>query len=347
MGQGYRLGNYEFKVEEFFPEKIFNRITDIRVEKREIIKEEAKNRRRRKKLSKDGKLTILAADHPGRRITSSGVDPLIMGNRQEYLGRVLRVITDEEFDGVMGTPDVLEDLFIVNYLVKQNGGKGFLDGKVMLGCMNRGGLKATAFEMDDRFTAWTAESIKEMNLDGAKLMFRLEPSEEASGKTISYCARAITELNKYDIPAFVEPLPVDPMTEGFSTRKVAEELIKTNGVATALGDSSRGIWLKIPYCENFELVAKSTTCPILMLGGASRGDPTPILEQFSKGMRSGANVRGVLVGRNVLFPGKEGPQAVASAVNRIVHQEISAKQAIEHLMEIRGRNMDFLTRYFS
>ena len=46
------------------------------------------------------------------------------------------MITSEEFDGVMGTTDILEDLFLVNYLLKGMGKKPFLDGKVLLGCMN-------------------------------------------------------------------------------------------------------------------------------------------------------------------------------------------------------------------
>ncbi|MCL0039283.1 aldolase, partial [Dehalococcoidia bacterium] len=69
----------------------------------------------------------VAADHPARGITASNGDPLIMGNRHQYLGRVLRVITSEEFDGVMGTTDILEDLFLVNYLLKGGGKKPFLD----------------------------------------------------------------------------------------------------------------------------------------------------------------------------------------------------------------------------
>lgn len=34
---------------------------------------------------------VLSADHPGKLITKSGDDPIAMGDRQEYLGRVLIV----------------------------------------------------------------------------------------------------------------------------------------------------------------------------------------------------------------------------------------------------------------
>jgi hypothetical protein len=68
---------------------------------------------------RDGKLTGVAADHPGRMVIRSGDDPIGMYDRQEYLGRVLRVVTNPDVDGIMATMDVIEDVFIVNHLVKQ------------------------------------------------------------------------------------------------------------------------------------------------------------------------------------------------------------------------------------
>ena len=36
---------------------------------------------------------------------------------------------------------------------------GALEGKVVIGSMNRGGLQGAAFEFDDRFTAYTPQEI--------------------------------------------------------------------------------------------------------------------------------------------------------------------------------------------
>jgi hypothetical protein len=52
-----------------------------------------------------------------------------------------------------------------------------------------------------------------------------------------------------------------------------------------------------------------------------------------------------MVGRNVTFPGREDPAAVAQAINLIIHQGISADEAIKATMANRNREMDFLTRY--
>jgi len=320
-------------------------ITDVRVDDPGIIEKSAQRRKKRQKLAHDGKLAILASDHPARRVTKSGDEPVRMGNRHEFLGRILRVATSREFDGVMGTTDIIEDLLIVDQLLVERGGVSFLDGKVLLGCMNRGGLSGASFEMDDRFTSFTADSIFRLRLDGAKLMFRLDVKDTKSLDTIEACAKAINGLNMHSIPVFLEAFSVERTAEGYKTLKTAEELIKTIGVATALGDSSKGIWLKIPYAEGFDRVANATTCPILMLGGESKGDPTSILEEFAKGMTAGPNVRGALVGRNVLFPGPEDPSAVADAVSRIVHQKYSVSQAVAHIAQVHGRELDRLSAF--
>ena len=66
------------------------------------------------------------------------------------------------------------------------------------------------------------------------------------------------------------------------------------------------------------------------------------LENFERGMGTAYNVRGALVGRNVLFAGPDDPAAVAEAINLIVHEELSAVEAIRKARSIRGTKMDLL-----
>lgn len=339
----YSVDGYGFDLERFFPKALFDEITNIRVSDPDLPLRHAQARKRREVLAPDGKLTVLATDHPARGITKSGDDPLAMGNRWQYLGRVLRVAMSEEFDGIMGPTDILEDLFILDYLHVARGGSSFLDGKVLLGCMNRGGLAGAVFEMDDRMTSWTAESIRRYNLDGSKTMVRIDLDNPDSGKTLKYIADAVTEMNAFGLYSFVEVLAVERGEGGYKVLKEKGAQIRVNGVASALGDSSRYMWLKIPYCDGFEEVALSTTLPILMLGGASKNDPTPMIEEFVKGMRAGANVRGTLVGRNVLFPGPDDPAAVAAAVYRIVHDGYGVEEALEYIVKSRDRRIDAWT----
>ncbi len=337
--------SYRFNVNEFLPRGLFDRITEVRVDSPEVIREEAARRRRRDRLTRDGKLTILAFDHPARGVLGAGSDPLILGNRHEYLGRVLRVAAHPDFDGVMGPPDILEDLFILNHLVRQGGGPSFLDDKVMVGCMQRGGVAGVAGEMDDRFTAYTAESIAAQNLDGGKMMFRFLPEDERTLKTIDYCARAVSELYRRGLFAFVEPLPQAVADGKYAVNASVPLLMKLVSVGAALGESSERTWLKIPYVEGYEQVALATTLPILMLGGDVLGDPTPLLRDCAAGMRARPNVRGMMVGRNVLYPGGDDPLAFALAVHRIVHQGLDADEAKQGMAADRGRDMDAVTRW--
>jgi DhnA family fructose-bisphosphate aldolase class Ia len=341
----YSLADYEFNLDAFFPMRIFDKITDIRVDAPEIIERHAKARKRRTKLTTDGKLTVLAADHPGRGVTAIGSDPFRMGDRHQYIGRILRVLTSTEFDGFMSTPDMIEDLLIVDYLLQEAGGPSFLDERVLVGCMQRGGVAGVVGELDDRFGSYTAHSIAQFNLDAGKMMFRFVPDDERTLWQIDYCAKAVAELNSYNLVPFVEPLRMDYVDGKWVGKNTADELVKLVGVIGGFGDSSRYTWMKLPYCDDFRRVALATSQPILMLGGPSREDPCQTYQDFISGMSARSNVRGCLVGRNVSFPGAEDPGAVAYAINQIVHSDASANDAVEATMSYRDRNFDILTRY--
>ncbi len=63
-------------------------------------------------------------------------------------------------------------------------------------------------------------------------------------------------------------------------------------------------------------------------------------------MKAGPNVRGALVGRNVLYPGDEDPLAMACAVGGIIHQTWTVDQALESLPANRDRALDSISRLF-
>ena len=57
-------------------------------------------------------------------------------------------------------------------------------------------------------------------------------------------------------------------------------------------------------------------------------------------MGAGPNIRGALVGRNVLFCGEDDPAAVAEAINLVVHQRASAIDAMSQARKVRGSLAD-------
>jgi DhnA family fructose-bisphosphate aldolase class Ia len=200
--------------------------------------------------------------------------------------------------------------------------------------------------MDDRLTAYKVSEIAERKLDGAKMMFRLDletSQARYSHQTLELVSNIIRECIKYNLDAFVEPLPVEATKDGYKVKMTTGDIIKTINVATALGGSSAKIWLKIPYVNNFEMIARSTSNPILLLGGDSTGKPTDIIENFEKGMGAGPNIKGCMVGRNLLYPGFDDPLAVLLGVSKIIHNQGTAEDAVKYLAKNRGILFDYFT----
>ena len=328
-----------FLDKEFLPASVLAKITEVRVTDTRCAVRSANSRQRRSTLTLDGKLNILAADHPARRVTKVGDDSLRMADRHGYLARIVRVLQSDVVDGVMATMDVLEDLLILHHLILEAGGPGLLDNRLLIASLNRGGLAGASWEMDDPVTGPSPATCAALKLDGAKLLLRICDEETASLDTMLYCSEVISEMNALGLPTFLEPLPVVKDKNNYKVVKTAEALARIVGVASALGDSSRDLWLKLPYCENYEVVAGATTLPILLLGGESVGDATPLLREIAAGLAAGSNVRGALVGRNVLYPGQEDPLVVAQAAGLIIHQNSTVEEALDAQESWRGRDM--------
>ncbi|WP_371805080.1 Cgl0159 family (beta/alpha)8-fold protein [Candidatus Lokiarchaeum ossiferum] len=342
----YAIGAYRFKTRQFLPERLFYRLTEYKIKHSTQILENAKKRKKRS-YPWDSNIIIVAADHPARFVTTVGDNEVAMGDRQQYLGRIVRSLIDPKVDGIMATPDIFDDLFALDHMITEASGESLLNGRILIGCTNRGGLSGSDYEMDDQITAYTIKEIFDMNLDGAKMMFRLDlQSSQArySQKTIIACADMVRECGKYNLPAFVEPLPVERIENKYRVKLNYVDLIKTIGVATAIGGSSSSkIWLKVPYVDNFEQVARSTSNPILLLGGASTGYPTDTIINFEKGLGAGPNIKGALAGRNLLYPGFDDPLAVTLAVSNVIHDYETAENSVKFLRTQRGRDIDYLS----
>jgi hypothetical protein len=328
-----------FSSASLLPDALIARLVDKRVSDPDFPWRSAQLRRRRPVFAPDGKLCLLAADHPARRVTAAGSDPLAMADRRDFLARILRVLSSPRVDGVMATMDILEDLLTLDAFRRQAGAVPLLDGRLLIASLNRGGLAGAVWELDDPVTGPSCASCAAWRLDGAKMLLRVADDDPASLKTMLACAEQITEGHRFGLRLFVEPLPA--VREGGSLRilKTPEALARLAGVATALGASSRNLWLKLPYCEGYERVARATTCPILLLGGETAGNAEPFLRQVHAALGAGPTVRGALAGRNVLYPGADDPLAAAEALGGVIHEGWTVEQALE-----AGRNRALRTR---
>ena len=326
------LKNRRFDAETSLPMSRFEKITDLRIHHPELVEQEARRRRKRPQLTRDGKLVLVALDHAARGVTRIRDDDLAMGDRYQLLARTRRLFSDPGLDGVVAASDVIDELLLLSSLERKPGRQTFLDSKVIVGSMNRGGLAGCIFEMEDSFTSVTAQRLVELRCDGGKMLYRLDPTDPASGRTILACSRALNELRRCQLAAFLEPLEVARDENGYKMKTDVATLVRQCGIATALGESSSNIWLKLPYCEGFSPVGRATTVPILLLGGPARERPTDTLREFSDGFISSTRVRGAIIGRNLLFPGKqEDPLPMCRALTAMVHHGVRLEEAVLNL----------------
>jgi len=239
-----------------------------------------------------GRLMLIAADHPARGALRAGDDALAMGDRTELLDRMVRALARPGVDGVLGTADVIEDLALL----------GALDGKVAIGSMNRGGLAGTVFEIDDRFTGYDAGTIESRGLQGGKMLFRIDPDDHATVRTMEACSRAVGELAERGLMAMVEPFISGRGPDGRIRNDLSTEaVVRSATVAAGLAPTSAHTWLKLPVVDDMETVLAATTLPVLLLGGEVAADQDAQFAAWSKALQS-PTVRGMVVGRNLLFP---------------------------------------------
>jgi DhnA family fructose-bisphosphate aldolase class Ia len=255
-------------------------------------------------LGSTGRLMLVAADHPARGALRAGADALAMADRCVLLERLAIALSRPGVDGVLGTPDIVEDLLLM----------GALEDKVVIGSMNRGGLAGTVFEIDDRFTAYDAAAIGRMRLQGGKMLLRIDPGDPSTARTLESCARAVGDLAELGLMAMVEPFMSHRVDGRLCNDLTVEAVVRSATVAAGLGWTSAHTWLKLPVIEAMDAVLASTTLPILLLGGEVSPDPDAQFATWQKALSS-PQVRGMVVGRSLLYP-PDGD--VAGAVDTVV-----------------------------
>lgn len=311
-----------FQKNEIIPLNIFQQITDIRVVNPDFIIDWSDKRIKSTHFTRNGKLNVVAADHPARGSVSVGNKPFEMADRHELLSRLVDVLHSEWVDGILGSIDILEELIILHGLFKESGRFGFLDGKILIVSLNRGGLPGSAWEMNDPITGTDAATCIKLGIDAGKMLLRLDPSDMKSLNTILYCAEGVREFDKHQLPIFLEPLPVKKENNYFKVIKDPDLLIPLVTMTAALGSSSKNIWLKLPFTKEFERVTASTTLPIVILGGDRTDSVDGLITDLKEAISSGHQVRGAMFGRNVLYPLNQSPREVANEIGKFIHKPL-------------------------
>lgn len=266
------------------------------------------SRSRRPLIQGDGRLFIVAADHPARGALGVRGDGMAMANRYDLLQRLALALSRPGVDGVLGTPDIIDDLALL----------GVLDGKIAVGSMNRGGLRGAAFEMDDRFTGHDIPAIVRAGIDAAKLLVRVNLQDAGTARTLESTARAVDAAVAAHVPILLEPF-MSSWVDGAVVNDLSPEAVITSiAIASGLGSSSACTWMKLPVVRDMERVMASTTLPTLLLGGDPDTNPDETYAAWGRALAL-PGVHGLMVGRTLLYPQDDDVARAVDTAASLVH----------------------------
>nr|WP_296772684.1 aldolase [Rhodococcus sp. (in: high G+C Gram-positive bacteria)] len=279
-------------------------VTALRASDPQAIERAWATRVTRETIRGNGRLMIVAADHPARGALSVGSNQTAMNSRTELLDRLRTALANPGVDGVLASSEILDDLVLL----------GALEDKVVFSSMNRGGLAGASFELDDRMTGATAASTAKARMNGAKMLTRIALDDPGTLATMTACAQAIDELAAHQLIAMVEPFLSSRVEGRVKNDLSADAVIKSIHITQGLGSTSAYTWMKLPVVDEMERVMDATTLPTLLLGGDPQTAPEETYASWAKALEIPA-VRGLIVGRTLLYP-QDGD--VAGAVGTAV-----------------------------
>ncbi|WP_105036140.1 Cgl0159 family (beta/alpha)8-fold protein [Cryobacterium aureum] len=286
----------------------FDALRHARAANPERIGEILASRTRRELIRGDGRLFIVAADHRARGALGVRKDATAMANRYALLESLATALSRPGVDGVLGTPDIIDDLALL----------GLLDDKIVVGSMNRGGLWGSSFEMDDRYTAYDIDRIQRDRIDFAKNLVRINLEDAGSLTTLEATALAVSEAAAAGIPIMLEPFMSSWVDGRVKNDLTADAVILSIAIAEGLGNSSAYSWLKLPVVADMDRVMAATTLPTLLLGGDPVGDQTETFESWRHALDL-PGVRGLVVGRSLLYPHDGNVESAIDTAAALVH----------------------------
>lgn len=261
-----------------------------------------------------GRLVLIEADAPAAGSLAAGGDPAALADRGLLLWRVSQALQHRGVDGVIATADIVDDLLLLEQL----------EDRLVLGSMNRGGLVGSAFELDDRFTGYDADSVAASHLDGGKLRLRIDPSDATSAAAIEAAGHAVSGLSAHGVLALVEPSWCARSSGGVVEDTSSTALMRAVDVASGLGARSPYTWLALPPVDDLDQVLAATTLPVLL-----RVDPdVPTVEDAARTWRAGLaveGVRGIVLPVEALYRDDADELALVDVAAEAVHEAVESE----------------------
>jgi len=156
-----------------------------------------------------------------------------------------------------------------------------------------------------------------------KTLMRINLRDDASVRTLEATARAVTAAVGARVPIMLEPF-LSEWRDGRIVNDLSPEaVIRSVAISTGLGVSSAYSWLKLPVVDEMERVMESTTLPTLLLGGDPDVSADETWAKWEQALQL-PGVRGLVVGRTLLYPADDDVAGAVDLAARLVHRTVAA-----------------------
>jgi len=160
-----------------------------------------------------------------------------------------------------------------------------------------------------------------LRVDADAIALSAFPGSPAEEHTLVQLAGIVGHAHAWGMPVLAEMVP-----GGFDSApefRTAANIALSARVAAELGADI----VKTSNTPGFEAVAGTCYVPVVVLGGARRGDVRQMLVEIEAALRAGAS--GVAIGRNIFQA--DDPERMTRALSSMIHQNASAEEAWEIL----------------
>lgn len=230
--------------------------------------------------------------------------------------KMIRILANTEADGILVSPWV-----IARYADSM--------GQLAAGVRLDGGNSTLGNRVDQARNIATVEQVVRFGAEMVAINIFVGGDNEAEmftklGETAAAC-------ESWGVPLLAEMIPASELNHHYGKQENREENISERiAVVARMGAEYGGDLIKTVYSgdpQEFAALVKTTTVPILALGGPKVGTDAEFLAMVKDAMNAGA--AGIAMGRNVWQrPCVEG---MVAALCAIVHDDASVEEALRLL----------------
>jgi len=184
-----------------------------------------------------------------------------------------------------------------------------------------GGTSITGANLANEGITTSIQEILRLNVSAVGLSVFV--GSEYEHQTLMNLAGLVNDCEEYGIPV----MAVTAVGKELEKRD-ARYLSMACRICAELGART----VKTYWCEDFEKVVESCPVPVVIAGGPKTDDDLSVLNFVYDGMQRGA--AGVNLGRNVWQ--HKHPTAMARALQAVIHEKATPKQANEILLAATG-----------